>query len=352
MKIRYYFMSMALMAVASVSFTACVDDDPVDEPVYVIGGDKSDSDIKLSADTIRVKIGEANRAAIPVESSTGTVQAFSLNPDVAEVVMVDGVPMVEGFKNGLAGVMVSDADNNYKKLTVSVYTTDVMEVSHTSFTFTTPLGGSSTNNEASVTLGNGGYTISSDNAAVRATIDEETGAIAITATSRVDPFTAILTVKDASGLSATIAVTVEATFDPFTPEQIQNILALDESAVWGDCKDPSDGNTPYYYGWRDWGYGAWVNTTEDGKQFLGWWCESYGSDLGGLKIEYPVGTAVNKEVSGKLYFQYSNIAWYSCYTYDGTVTLLEDNETRTVVIFNQVDTQNQRLNRGYVVLYK
>ena len=61
---------------------------------------------------------------------------------------------------------------------------------------------------------------------------------------------------------------------------------------------------------------------------------------------------MNKEVSGKLYFQYSNIAWYSCYTYDGTVTLLEDNETRTVVIFNQVDTQNQRLNRGYVVLYK
>ena len=39
MKIRYYFMSMALMAVASVSFTACDDDDPVDEPVYVIGGD-------------------------------------------------------------------------------------------------------------------------------------------------------------------------------------------------------------------------------------------------------------------------------------------------------------------------
>jgi len=356
MKIRYYLMSAAIMAVASVSFTACDDDDVTDEPVYVIGGDKSDADIQLSSETVRVKIGEANRVALPVASATGEVKAFSLNPDVADVVSVDGVPMIEGFKNGIAGVMVSDADNNYKKITVSVYTIDKMELSHQSFDMTTLLGASATNTEASVTLGNGGYSIASDNEAVNATIDSETGAISITATSKVDPYTAVLTVTDASGLTATIEVTVKASLEPFTAEQIQEILALKESAVWGDCKDPSDDNVPYYYGWRDYGYGDWVNETSDGNQTIGWWFvdDSYGdvSDYGGLKIEYPAGTAVNTEVNGKLYFQYSNIEWYALYTYEGKVTLLEDNSTRTVAIFNQVDTQNQRLNRGYVVLYK
>ena len=71
-------------------------------------------------------------------------------------------------------------------------------------------------------------------------------------------------------------------------------MAKTESAVWADCKDPSDGNEPYYYDWRDWGYGEWLNTSENGTNTLGWWCTSYGSDLGGIKIEYPSDAAVDK----------------------------------------------------------
>lgn len=226
MKLQYYFMSMALMATACVSFTACDDDDPVDEPVYVIGGDNEDvPNIEFSQADIRVKIGEANRAAIPVASATGAVKAFSLNPDIAVVVDVDGTPMVEGVKNGLCDIMVSDANNSYKKLTVSVYTTDQMELSATEITLSSTVG-TTANAEASVVLGNGDYSIECDNQNVTATINAETGAIKLSARSKKDPYTAAVTVKDISGLTATISVTVKGTLLSETLELSANTLSF------------------------------------------------------------------------------------------------------------------------------
>ena len=88
------------------------------------------------------------------------------------------------------------------------------------------------------------------------------------------------------------------------------------------------------------------------RDTLGWWCTSYGSDLGGIKIEYPSDAAVDTEVNGALYFQYSNIEWYNCYKYEGKAKVLVDNADKTVVICWQVDKANVRINRGYVVMMK
>lgn len=355
MKLHYYLMSMALMASASVSFTACDDDDVTDEPVYVIDGNVDGplkGDIEFTQSSVRVKIGANNRVGLPIAQASGDIKAFSLDPSVVEVVDVNGVPMLEGLKNGTASVMVADGNGVYKTLEVSVYTTDKMELSHSEFTFSTPLGASASTDEASVTLGNGDYSIASDNPAVTATINAETGAIVITATSKLEPYTATLTVSDASGLTAEIKVTVTASFEPFTPAQLETIKAINESAVWADCKDPSDGNVPYYYNWRDWGYGDWVDTDTDGTRTIGWWMLQYGGDYGGIKIEYPSNAAVNEEVNGTLYFQYSYIEWYSLYSYPGKAKVLVDNAEKIVAICWQVDKTNERINRGYVVLMK
>ncbi len=342
-------MSAALMTAASVSFTACNDDDN-DEPVFVVGGDTTEvPDIQFSKDTVRVKVGEENRAALPIASETGGIKAFSLDPAVADIVDVDGVPMIEGFKNGLCGVMVSDANSNYKKLMVSVYTTDQMQLSKSELTFLTPLGASGTSSDVTVLLGNGGYTIKSDNPAVVSSITPETGVITITATSKIDPYTATLTVSDISGLTADLKVSVEASLDPFTPQQLQKILDLNKSTIWADCKDPSDGNTPYYWGY---GYGDLINETNGNTRTIGWWFTSWGTDYGGIKIDYPANASVGAEVEGTLYFQYSTAQWYDCYKYAGKAKVLADDATKTVVICWQVDTQNQRINRGYVVLMK
>ncbi len=346
-------MGAVMMAAASVSFTACNDDDN-DEPVFIVGGGDTTEvpDIEFSTDTVRVKIGAENRVAIPVASETGGIKGFSLDPSTADVVDVDGVPMIEGFKNGLCGVMVSDANNTYKKLMVSVYTTDQMQLSQSELTFLAPLGASGTSSDVSVLLGNGGYSIKSNNSAVVASITPETGVITITATSKVDPYTATLTVTDISGLTADLKVSVEASLDPFTAQQLQEILELDESTIWADCKDPSDGNTPYYWDWRNYGYGEFINETNGNTRTLGWWCIYWDNDLGGIKIDYPANASVGAEVDGKLYYQYSNSQWYSCYEYEGKAKVLADDATKTVVICWQVDTENERINRGYVVMMK
>ena len=346
-------MSAALMTAASVSFTACNDDDN-DEPVYVVGGNTAETpDIQFSTDTVRVKIGEENRAALPIASETGGIKALSLDPAVADIVDVDGVPMIEGFKNGLCGVMVSDANSNYKKLVVSVCTIEQIQLSTDAMTFLTPLGGSATSTEASVVLGNGGYTVVSDNPKVVASIDSETGVISVTATSGMNPFTATLTVTDISGLTAYLKVTVEASFEPFTPSKLQEIKDMTESAVWADCKDPSDGNEPYYYDWRSYGYGSWLDSTEGDTSTIGWWyINSRGVDYGGIKIDYPANAAVDAEVEGTLYFQYSDSRWYALYKYEGNAKVLVDDATKKVVIAWQVDEQNERINRGYVVIIK
>lgn len=167
----------------------------------------------------------------------------------------------------------------------------------------------------------------------------------------MNDYTAVITVTDAADLTATINVTVKAIMQPFTDAEIAKIKGLSESTVWADCKDPSDGNTPYYYSWKDYGYGDFMNSVEGTTRTIGWWYKTNYADYGGIKITCPENAAIDAEVSGTLYFQYSNISWYDLYSYPGTAKVLEKTDTRTVVICWQLDQQNQRYNRGYVVVF-
>lgn len=353
MKIHYYLMSMALAATALVGFTACDDDDPEYKPVYVVGGAEEVGNIEFNEASVRVKIGEENRVNIPVAGNPSDYKAFSLDPSVAEIVDVDGVPMIEGLKNGTAKIMVSNADGGYGTMTASVYTTDVLTLNKTELSFVTPLGVSSSNDECQVSMGNGGYTIVSNNPKVSASITEEEGEITLTATSGADPYVATLTVTDCTGLTADITVTVEATFDGFTEAELAEIQAKTATTLYASVKDPSDDTKPYYYIYYSYyGYGTWYNGDYDGTYRLGWWYNAYLGGYGGLSIEYPASTEVGAETDGKLYFQYSYYAWYDLYTYEGKVKLLQNDATKTVAVFWNVDLQNERINRGYFVKMK
>lgn len=321
MKLKYYFMSIALATAALTGFTSCSDDDN-DEP----------ADLTLSSETVRVKIGEENRVALPVESGA-EVNAFSLDTEVADIVIIDGVCYVEGFKNGNTTVVVSDKKGTYKKIAVSVYTTEVMTLNHTTYNFVTPLGWSSSTTEIQVTAGNGEYTAESDNEYVTVSIDPETGVLTITATSRLDEYTANITVTDVSGLTATITVTVNYTLEAFTENDIEALKAITETT----CE--YNGDAPYYFYWA-----TISQSTSNGTVTVG---GSYGSYAGYI-LQYPEGTAVGDKVSGTLTY----IDWYDIQEYSGEITLIQDDSEKFIATFENVDMDNQIINRGYLVWIK
>lgn len=343
MKINKYLLGMVMVSAAAVGFTSCNDDDPLVtlDPVEKVEGEQGgESTLKVPEEVVKVKIG--NDIAVPAEGARGTVNAYSLNENVVKIADSGNGPMIQGVKNGTAEIMVSDDSGSYKKFTVSVYTTDVMQLSHTAYDFETPLGSSATTTECHVVLGNGEYTIVSDNPKVYASINSETGEISMTAKSASENYVANVTVRDISNLEATIAVTVKATFDPFTNQDIQRIMKLTANEIWADCPEITSSNVPMYYQWYE-SSGTWSNSDADGVHTLGWAYRTYGSIL----IKYPTGTAVGQEVNGSFTYCYSS--WGGTGNYDGKAKVLVDNAERTIAIAWYVDLENERINRAYVV---
>lgn len=348
MKIRYYFLSMLLACTTMAGFTSCDDDDDELAPVNVVKPGEGGEDYQIVSDTVKVKIGEENRVALPVEGGQD-VRGFSLDETVAKVVETPQGWMIEGFKNGTADIMLTDANGNFKKFIASVYTTDVMTLNMNSIEISTPLGESVQYNDCAVELGNGDYSVTSDNENVTAAVDSNTGAMSISARGRLQPYTATVTVKDISGLTASVTISVTSSTDAFTQESIDEILALTSKDGWFQGYGISS-HKPSYMNWGS--YGTWYNSDEEDTHTLGWWYKSTWSDYGGLKFEYPAGTAVGQEVAGKMYYQYGMLSYNPLNTYDVTVKVIEDNDTRTVAIAWQIDTENEFINKAYLLVYK
>lgn len=225
--------------------------------------------------------------------------------------------------------MVSDKYSRYRKLPVSVYTTDKLQLSHETFDLITLLGYSKTL-KANVVLGNGGYEVMSDNPAVSVSVNEA-GEISMKATSKKEDFTANITVTDCTGLTANIAVTVKASLEPFTTEELEAIKA--------------DNSRRYYYrGRRTDDYDVeYVNTTiDDGKIRYGWnlWGSYYHyMDFMGDKTEGVKEGAT-----------FSVSSWIVSDKYSGqavTLKIIKNDGTNLWGVFSFVDEEREILCSGY-----
>lgn len=346
---KNYFINLIIAVALFTGISSCSDNDN-DAPEIT-----QKEQLTFTSDALRVKIGTENRAALPIATGGGEYNAYSFNTEIADVIKgEDGNLYIEGYKNGTTTLVVSDADNNYKRLEVNVYTTDELKLSHTKLNFETPLGVSSSTSDCKVALGNGGYSVESDNAKVEATVDSETGEITITATSGKEVYSAVVTVKDCSGLSASVKVNVTATFDAFTQNDIDMILAKTESDWYiksSQFSETRNIDLPRYER-----YGEWKDEAEDGTHVFGWWeddHDSYGTrDYGGHVIFYPAGTNLNQEVDATYQFKYNRGSSYPIYKLEGKAKVIKDDENVKIVIWWNVDMENECIDRGWIIRKK
>lgn len=351
MKLTSHIIVAGLVAASALALTACHDDDFTEDVYPDVPGQTDRPQIEGQA--VRVKIGAENRVALPATGGKEPLSAYSLNPAVARV--VDGT-MIEGMANGQTEIVITDASAQVVNIPVSVYTTDKMELSCTALSLTAPLGFTSTA-EANVVLGNGDYTATtSDPDHVTAEVTPE-GVITVSGAGRVDPYTATVTIKDCTGLTADIAVTVTATMDPFTDADIQMLSTTNDWLAVINCKGQQYDGPYYFYDSFFDGYQMCGPMTDPmtgtEANVVGWWLNYYGSNYGGLVFTYPDAElpAVGVDTASTCWFQYSYYAWYPCDQYQGTMRVLRNDAGGRAVIWWNVDLQNECINRAYVVTH-
>ncbi len=224
-----------------------------------------------------------------------------------------------------------DVAGRYAKLPVSIYTTDVMQLDVTAMEFKHLVSETRTKT-GKVTLGNGEYTIASDNENVKASIDYDSGEFGITAKALNELYTATVTVSDCTGISATMEVTVDWTDDPFDDALIETILAKTPYEYYLSYTDP-------YYS----RYGKLANAKQsDGTYMYGW--DYYGYYY--MKVYTPsqeVGTYENCKVE-------LAPTWSSSYTRkisDAQVKILKSENKMLWIAFKY--TYNGAIEYGYMV---
>lgn len=304
-----------------IGFTGCSDDDETVNPEAKLPA------FTLGQESIRVKIGAVNKIAVNIKEGGGEYNAFILDTTIAKVETVDGVVKVEGFANGQTSLIISDKYSRYRKLPVSVYTTDKILLSHKVVDLVTVLGNSKTF-KANVVSGNGGYKAISNNSAVTVIVNEE-GAISITAVSKKTEFTAKVTITDCTDLSEDISVNVKASLDPFTEEELETIM-LDNTRRY--FYDGSQTDSPYY---------TYLNEiTEQGKQRYGWDNWSY--------YWYKLEFKGSKDVGVKEEAVFD----YNFYTTDYintpvTMEIIKNDGVNVWGVFSYINDEQEKLYKGY-----
>lgn len=174
---------------------------------------------------ILVKIGTENKVTFDITQGGGEYNAFSLNENVAIAEIENNQIIVEGIADGTTSIIVSDKNGYYRKKEVQVYKTDVLELDKTEVAFETHPNRPVTK-YLNITIGNGGYNVTSDNDKVQVSVTD-IGVISVTGAVETisDEITATVTVTDIIGLSITFSVHITGTTNPYTEAEMEEIFA-------------------------------------------------------------------------------------------------------------------------------
>lgn len=177
-------------------------------------------DLKSKDQPVVVKVG-ATPHVLNIEGGKGDYRVLSLNEAVAQATIEGNKLLIKGIANGKTSLVVTDHDGYYSKVNLVVYTTDQLVLETNSLDLTSSLG-REVYAAVRIELGNGGYTITSDNEAIEASVSNN-GVIEVWAVSQPEVQQAVLTLNDVYGLSATIDVRVSASQEIFSVGELEAI---------------------------------------------------------------------------------------------------------------------------------
>jgi len=323
MKAKYLYLSMMSFALACC-FTACSDDDdaqnykPVPAPI-------ERGELVVDADTVEVGVGEAT--VFNIVSGGGDYKVINENPDIATVSVEGSTVTVNSSEKGWSGVIVSDAQGNYKRVVIrSLYKS--MFLDKETVRVGIKLGHTDGQETVTVTGGNGFYDAKSANEEVAKVTGISDNVITIQA---VAEGTTTVTITDVMGVSKTVNVTVSVTTVPFTDSEKEEILALTSNILSWDVQS-------------SYSYGTFSVKDDNGQKLIQW--DYYGYLF--LKIWFDGDTSVGQKTGGKVTSKFS---WSgSGDTYENcNVEILKNDGSRIWGIVSKVGTKNDKdyLYTGY-----
>jgi len=279
MKAKYLYLAMMSLAL-SFGFNACSSDDN-DKPAPT---PTAKSEMTFDKDTVIVGVGES--ATFNITSGGGDYKIINENPEIASGTISGSAVTVASVKKGITGLVISDAQGNYKRIMVkSMYfkmalnkeAVEIgMKLGHT--TGATAI--------VAVTAGNGNYTaVSADEKIVKVAGIADS----VITLNGVAEGTTSVTITDMMGLTKTVNVTVKTTTIPYDDDEKQAQMADNTSIIaW-------DSNTSYSY------WGTFSTQIENNQQEVYWDASGYYF----LKVYFDGDLTVGKKANGKVVAKFS-----------------------------------------------
>ena len=218
MKIKILFSTL-LGVILAVS---CVNNVPEPGPeIPEVPETPAYKDLTVSNTSLSVQVGSS--ATTEISSGNDGYTVFSLDPDVAPASVSGKTVSIATHIAGKTEIVVTDAGYKVARVPVISYLVPSVELAETQAEAEIMVGGSDSFN-VGIESGNGGYVVTSDTDGVSGVYDEENDRIVVTASGKIDPYTAKLTVTDVCGYEGTFTAVIKPSFNYWTDARKQTVL--------------------------------------------------------------------------------------------------------------------------------
>ena len=179
------------------------------------------ADLTVSNSSLSVQVGSS--ATTEISSGNDGYTVFSLDPDVATATVSGKTVSISTHIAGKTEIVVTDAGYKVARIPVVSYLVPSVKLAETQAEAEIMVGGSDSF-QVGIESGNGGYVVTSDTDGVSGTYDEENDQIVVTASGKIDPYTAKLTVTDVCGYEGTFTAVIKPSFNYWTEARKQTVI--------------------------------------------------------------------------------------------------------------------------------